>query len=86
MVGAAVICEIMNDDGSMSRMPELGEFAHQHGLMIVSIDDIILYRNYLASISKDSDSTGDICSQDEVFPFKIKEKNKNFLDGQGVIS
>ena len=86
MVGAAVICEIMNDDGSMSRMPELNEFAHQHGLMIVSIDDIIQYRNYLAGASKDGNPTQDTCSQDEVFPFKIKEKNNNFLSGQGVIS
>jgi 3,4-dihydroxy 2-butanone 4-phosphate synthase / GTP cyclohydrolase II len=39
-----VICEIMNDDGTMARMPELREFAREHGLRIVSIADLIRYR------------------------------------------
>jgi 3,4-dihydroxy 2-butanone 4-phosphate synthase/GTP cyclohydrolase II len=39
-----VICEIMNDDGSMARMPELRVFAEAHGLRIVSIADLIKYR------------------------------------------
>jgi 3,4-dihydroxy 2-butanone 4-phosphate synthase / GTP cyclohydrolase II len=41
---AAVICEIMNDDGTMSRMPELTEFAKEHGLKIGAIRDLIEYR------------------------------------------
>ena len=41
---AAVICEIMNPDGSMSRVPELIHFAHQHRLKIGSIADLIAYR------------------------------------------
>jgi len=41
---AGVICEIMNDDGSMSRMPELEEFAKKHGLKICTIADLIAYR------------------------------------------
>ena len=41
---AGVICEIMNDDGSMARMPELEKFAREHGLRIVSIADVIAYR------------------------------------------
>ncbi len=41
---AAVICEIMNDDGSMARMAELEKFSQQHGIPIVSIRDVILYR------------------------------------------
>jgi len=39
-----VICEIMNEDGSMARLPELLEFARQHQLKIVSIKDLIQYR------------------------------------------
>jgi 3,4-dihydroxy 2-butanone 4-phosphate synthase/GTP cyclohydrolase II len=39
-----VICEIMNDDGTMARMPELRVFAQTHGLRIVSIADLIKYR------------------------------------------
>src|SRR5215212_4562578 len=38
---AAVICEIMNEDGTMARLPDLREFAVQHGLKIISVDDII---------------------------------------------
>lgn len=41
---AGVICEIMNADGSMSRMPELEVFAKEHGLLIVSVADMINYR------------------------------------------
>lgn len=40
----AVICEIMNDDGSMARTPELMEFAKQHGLKIGTIASLIEYR------------------------------------------
>jgi len=41
---AAVICEIMNEDGTMARMPELEQFAARHGLRIVSIRDLIAFR------------------------------------------
>ncbi|MGQ9508887.1 MAG: bifunctional 3,4-dihydroxy-2-butanone-4-phosphate synthase/GTP cyclohydrolase II [Thermodesulfobacteriota bacterium] len=41
---AGVICEIMNDDGTMARMPELQVFAKQHGLKIITIADLIKYR------------------------------------------
>jgi 3,4-dihydroxy 2-butanone 4-phosphate synthase / GTP cyclohydrolase II len=39
-----VICEIMNDDGSMARVPELAEFCRQHGLRMISVADLIRYR------------------------------------------
>lgn len=41
---AGVICEIMNEDGSMARMPELEEMASRFGLKIVSVADLIAYR------------------------------------------
>jgi 3,4-dihydroxy 2-butanone 4-phosphate synthase/GTP cyclohydrolase II len=41
---AAVICEIMNEDGSMARLPDLKQFAALHGLKIISVADIISYR------------------------------------------
>ncbi len=41
---AGVICEIMKDDGSMARVPELKEFAKKHGLKIITIADLINYR------------------------------------------
>jgi 3,4-dihydroxy 2-butanone 4-phosphate synthase / GTP cyclohydrolase II len=42
--GGAVICEIMNDDGSMARLPDLERFAARHGLKICTIADLIEYR------------------------------------------
>ena len=41
---AGVICEIMNDDGSMARLPELEVFAEQNGLRMVTIESLISYR------------------------------------------
>jgi len=42
---AAVICEILKDDGSMARLPDLVEFAHRHDLKIGAITDLIHYRS-----------------------------------------
>lgn len=42
---AAVICEIMKDDGSMARLPDLLEFGQEHGLKIGTIADLIHYRS-----------------------------------------
>jgi 3,4-dihydroxy 2-butanone 4-phosphate synthase/GTP cyclohydrolase II len=41
---AGVICEIMNDDGTMARMPELKKFAKQHGIKICTVADLVAYR------------------------------------------
>jgi 3,4-dihydroxy 2-butanone 4-phosphate synthase/GTP cyclohydrolase II len=41
---SGVICEIMNDDGTMARMPDLVKFAQTHGLKIATIADLIAYR------------------------------------------
>ena len=41
---AGVICEIMNDDGTMARLPDLVAFAQRHGLKIATIADLIAYR------------------------------------------
>jgi len=41
---AGVICEIMNDDGTMARMPDLEKFAQKHGLKIATVADVIAYR------------------------------------------
>lgn len=41
---AAVICEIMNEDGTMARMPDLVAFAQRHGLKVGTIEDLIAYR------------------------------------------
>jgi 3,4-dihydroxy 2-butanone 4-phosphate synthase / GTP cyclohydrolase II len=41
---AGVICEIMNEDGTMARMPELKDFAATHGLKIITVADLVRYR------------------------------------------
>jgi len=41
---AGVICEIMNEDGTMSRMPELKKFSKKHGIKIATVADVIEYR------------------------------------------
>lgn len=41
---SAVICEIMNDDGTMARMPELELFAEKHDLKIISVAELVRYR------------------------------------------
>ena len=44
LIPAGVICEIMNEDGTMARVPELMSFADRHGLKIITIADLIKYR------------------------------------------
>ncbi len=41
---AGVICEIMNRDGSMARLPQLMEFADNHGLLLTSVEELVKYR------------------------------------------
>jgi len=41
---AGVICEIMNEDGTMARMPQLSEFSEKHGLRLCAVEDVIRYR------------------------------------------
>ena len=42
---AAVICEVIKEDGTMARLPDLYEFAKQHDMRLISIEDLIRYRN-----------------------------------------
>lgn len=49
---AAVICEILNPDGTMARLPDLVEFARQHSLKIGTIEDLIQYRSEHESVVK----------------------------------
>ncbi len=58
----AVICEIINPDGSMARLPDLFELAKVHHLKIISIEDLITYRK----------NTENLISQVETIPFPCK--------------
>jgi 3,4-dihydroxy 2-butanone 4-phosphate synthase/GTP cyclohydrolase II len=44
LVSAGVICEVMNEDGTMARVPDLAEFCRQHGLKMITVADLIRYR------------------------------------------
>ena len=57
LAGAGVICEILNDDGTMARMPELMQFAEQHGLKIGTIADLIEYRSKTESLLEEMGDT-----------------------------
>jgi 3,4-dihydroxy 2-butanone 4-phosphate synthase/GTP cyclohydrolase II len=46
---SGVICEIMNEDGTMARLPELRVFARRHGLALGTIADLVAYRRRLGS-------------------------------------
>ncbi|MEP2783008.1 MAG: 3,4-dihydroxy-2-butanone-4-phosphate synthase [Pseudoruegeria sp.] len=59
---SGVICEIMNDDGSMARLPDLIGFAQRHGLKIGTIEDLIAYRrrhDNLVKVSADHPITSE---------------------------
>jgi 3,4-dihydroxy 2-butanone 4-phosphate synthase/GTP cyclohydrolase II len=49
---AGVICEIMNEDGTMARVPELAKFARKHRLLMITIADLIKYRTRTESLVK----------------------------------
>lgn len=49
---AGVLCEILNEDGTMARVPELMEFAAQHELKIITISDLIAYRRQTETLIK----------------------------------
>ena len=44
LIPAGVICEVMNDDGTMARVPQLVEFCRKHGLKMITVADLIRYR------------------------------------------
>ncbi len=58
LVAAGVICEIMNDDGSMARVPDLVEFCRVHGLKMLTVAELIRYRlQHERSILRVAEST-----------------------------
>ena len=49
---AGVICEIMNEDGTMARVPQLRKFAKRHGMLMITVADLIQYRMRTESLVK----------------------------------
>ena len=65
LLPAAVICEVMKDDGTMARLPDLEDFAHEHGLKIGTIADLIGYRSRNESLIERAGSRRLCTSQGE---------------------
>lgn len=56
LTGAGALCELVNDDGTMMRAPGCREFADEHGLLLISIADLIKYRRqYESQVTKIAD-------------------------------
>ena len=70
---AAVICEIMNDDGTMARMPDLVPFAQKHGLKIGAIDGLIAHRLRHDRLVKPTTETAVESVHGGVFTLKVYE-------------
>ena len=76
-IPAAVICEIMNEDGSMSKGNDLLKFARKHFLKIAKIEDLIAYRLKKEKLVK-LKKTSDIVIKNEKYKIKVFE---NSIDG-----
>ena len=78
---AGVLCEILNEDGSMARVPELLKFAAQHQLKIITISDLIAYRRQTETLIRRV-ATADIpTAQGE---FKLYAYESTDTDGENV--
>lgn len=77
---AAVICEIMNEDGTMARVPELKEFAKLHDIKMGTIADLIEYRiqneSFLEIVKKEPYSS-ELCEDFELYTFVDTLNNKS---------
>jgi 3,4-dihydroxy 2-butanone 4-phosphate synthase/GTP cyclohydrolase II len=73
---AGVICEIMNDDGSMARVPELTKFARRHNLLMITIADLIRYRMRTESLVRRS-ASAPLPTEDGLFTIHVYESVVN---------
>ena len=76
---SAVICEIMNDDGTMARLPDLVVFAKLHGLKIGTIEDFVKYRMKKDHFIKHVAASEFTSQNDDSFQIHVY---RNFLDGR----
>lgn len=75
---AGVLCEVLNDDGTMARVPELFKFAQHHNLKIITISDLIAYRRSTETLIKRV-STAAIPTEHGEFELHAYESN---VDGE----
>jgi len=80
---AAVICEVMRDDGNMARMPDLIEFAKKHDLRIATIRDLIRYRMKFGPLAVAREAEADLptCFGGEfkIYAFSTESDNQTHL-------
>jgi len=81
---AGVICEIMNDDGTMARMPDLEKFAEEHGLHIVSVADIVRYRLQKESLVRLA-SEAELPTEFGTFKIKVFENDVDRLNHVALV-
>ena len=92
---AGVICEIMNEDGTMARVPQLAKFSEEHGLLLVTISDLIRYRMQTETLVKRVATAGlpTDYGHFEIFAYKNQLNNETHValvrgkieDGQDVL-
>ncbi len=79
---AGVICEVMNDDGTMARVPELTKFARKHGLPMITIADLIRYRMQHESLVR---RIAEASLPTEYGPFRVFAY-ESLIDGQAHVA
>src|SRR5439155_23908184 len=79
---AGVICEVMNDDGTMARVPELTKFARKHDLLMITIADLIRYRMRTESLVRRV-ATAALPTDDGPFMIHAYE---SLIDGQAHVA
>src|SRR5690606_29129265 len=79
---AGVICEIMNEDGSMARVPELTRFARKHGLLMITIADLVRHRMRVESLVRRA-ATAELPTDFGTFTIHAYE---SVIDGQSHVA
>ena len=79
---AGVICEIMSDDGTMARVPQLTKFARKHGLLMITIADLIRYRMRTESLVQRV-ATAELPTDDGAFTVHAYE---SAIDGESHVA
>lgn len=81
---AGVICEIINEDGSMARLPELKEFAEKHNFKIISIENLIKYRKKKDKLINE-EASADLPTQFGDFKIKVYTTEVDDRDHVAII-
>lgn len=79
----AVLCEIMNADGTMARGPQLAEFAKAHDMIMLSIEDIITYRLYKECLIEEE--TSSLLPMDKYGDFTISVIKEKFTSLEHIV-